>query len=77
MLPGSVVPLVLIVVTFAAKFWLGFELATTTDISSLGMFVLTDAAVSGAVAGVFAGRFLTYWRAMSARRVIQACSPSV
>jgi hypothetical protein len=67
MLPGSALPLVLIVVTFAAKFWLGFEMATATDISSLGMYVLIDAAVSGVVAGVFGGRFLTYWRAMSAR----------
>jgi hypothetical protein len=57
----------LIVATFAAKFWLGFEMATATDVSSLGTYMLIDAAVSGVVAGVFGGRFLTYWRAMSAR----------
>ncbi|HWT37125.1 MAG TPA: DUF6622 family protein, partial [Paraburkholderia sp.] len=74
MLPGSMVPLALIIITFAARFWLGVELATATSLASLGMYVLLSAAVSGAVAGVFAGRFLTYWRAISARRVIQACS---
>jgi hypothetical protein len=71
MLPGSVVPLLLIIVTFAVKFWLGVELATVTDIASLGMFVLIDAVVSGAVAGVFAGRFFTYWLALRTRRSLQ------
>jgi hypothetical protein len=71
MLPGSVVPLLLIIVTFVVKFWLGVELATVTDVASLGMFVLIDAAVSGAVAGVFAGRFLTYWRALGTRQAFQ------
>lgn len=69
MLPGSALPLLLIVATFAAKFWLGFEMATATDASSLGMVVLIDAAVSGVVAGVFGGRFFTYWRAMNARPI--------
>ncbi|MGF6772312.1 hypothetical protein P3T18_004800 [Paraburkholderia sp. GAS199] len=65
MLPGSVLPLLLIVGTFASRFWLGFEMATVTDASLLGTFILIDAVVSGAVAGLFAGRFLTYWRAPS------------
>ncbi|CAD6528513.1 DUF6622 family protein [Paraburkholderia sabiae] len=77
MLPGSMVPLVLIVITFAAKFWLGVELATATSLAALGGYVLLSAAVSGVVAGVFGGRFLTYWRAMSARRVLRACSQGV
>ncbi|HVE10382.1 MAG TPA: DUF6622 family protein [Paraburkholderia sp.] len=76
MLPGSVVPLVLILITFATKFWLGFELATVTNLSMLGLYTVIDAAVSGIVAGVFGGRFLTYWRAMSARRIVQGCSQS-
>jgi hypothetical protein len=74
MLPGSAVPLVLIIAIFATKFWLGFEMATVTDASSLGIYVLIDAAASGIVAGVFGGRFITYWRAISARRLMQACS---
>lgn len=70
MLPGSPLPLLLMLAVFATKFWLGFEMATVTDASLLGIYVLIGAAVSGAVAGVFTGRFITYWRAMSARRVI-------
>jgi len=76
MLPGSVVPLVLIVLIFATKFWLGVELATVTNLSMLGWYAMIDASVSGIVAGVFGGRFLTYWRAMSARRIVQNCSHS-
>jgi hypothetical protein len=65
MLPGSFVPLLLIAVTFIAKFWLGFEMATAMNVSALATYVLIDAAVSGVVAGMFGGRFLTYWRALN------------
>ena len=65
MLPGSFVPLLLIAVTFIAKFWLGFEMATAMNVSALASYVLIDAAVSGVVAGMFGGRFVTYWRAMN------------
>jgi len=73
MQPGSIVPLALMIVVFASKFWLGFELATATYASPVVLYVLLDAAVSGAVAGVFAGRFLTYWKAMNARKMLSAC----
>jgi hypothetical protein len=76
MVPGSVVPLLLIIAIFATKFWLGFHMATATDVESLGMYMLSGAAVSGVVAGVFGGRFITYWRAMSARRVVRGYSQS-
>jgi hypothetical protein len=68
MLPGSVVPLVLIVVTFVTKFWLGFALATAGAASPVVTYLLIDAAVSGVVAGIFGGRFLTYWSALSKPR---------
>lgn len=74
MLPGSALPLVLIVATFAAKFWLGFETATATSAASLATYAVVDAAVSGLVAGVFGGRFICYCRAMAARRVVHAGS---
>jgi len=38
--------------------------------------VLIGAAVSGVVAGMFGGRFITYWRAMTARQVTQPNSQS-
>ena len=59
-LPGSVVPLLLILVTFASKFWLSVELATThAGVDSI--YTILDGLVSGLVAGIFAGRFLIYW----------------
>ncbi|SAK45566.1 hypothetical protein AWB75_00801 [Caballeronia catudaia] len=68
MSPGSVVPLLLILATFATKFWLGIELATATNVAALATYVVIDAAVSGVVAGMFAGRFYTYWKAVHALR---------
>jgi L-asparagine transporter-like permease len=66
----------MMIAIFITKFWLGFEMANVTNASSLGNYVLIGAAVSGVVAGVFTGRFITYWRAMSARRVVQTYSRS-
>lgn len=63
-LPGSAVPLVLILVTFAMKFWIGFELATATHAGVDSPFVVLSGLVSGVVAGIFAGRFLIYWLAL-------------
>jgi hypothetical protein len=63
-LPGSMVPLVLILLTFAMKFWIGFELATATHIGVDSTFVVLNGLVSGVVAGIFAGRFLIYWLAL-------------
>jgi hypothetical protein len=60
-LPGSTVPLILILVTFASKFWLGVELATSAPALADSGYVVLDALVSGIVAGIFAGRFLVYW----------------
>ncbi len=60
---SSAVPLVLIVVTFVAKFWLGVELATTHAGVDSGLIVLSTL-VSGVTAGIFAGRFLIYWLAL-------------
>ncbi|SAK56082.1 hypothetical protein AWB77_01683 [Caballeronia fortuita] len=66
MLPGSLLPMALIAATFIAKFWLGFELATATNLAALSTYTMIDAAVSGIVAGIFAGRFFTYWKTMHA-----------
>lgn len=73
MVPGSALPLALMIAIFAVRFWLGFHMAMATNASLLGVYVLIGAAVSGIVAGVFCGRFITYWRAMAARRVMQVC----
>ncbi|WP_321799013.1 DUF6622 family protein [Caballeronia sp. J97] len=68
MLPGSMLPMLLIAATFIAKFWLGFEMATVTNLAALSTYGVIDAAVSGIVAGIFAGRFFTYWKTMHALR---------
>ncbi|SAK47552.1 hypothetical protein AWB76_01041 [Caballeronia temeraria] len=68
MLPGSKLPLLLIAATFIAKFWLGFEMATVSHLPALMTYTVIDAAVSGIVAGIFAGRFFTYWKTMHALR---------
>ncbi|SAL11401.1 hypothetical protein AWB74_00163 [Caballeronia arvi] len=63
-LPGSAVPLVLILLTFAMKFWIGFELATSVHMGVDSTFVVLNGVVTGLVAGIFAGRFLIYWLAL-------------
>jgi hypothetical protein len=63
-LPGSAVPLALILLTFATKFWIGFELATAAHVGVDSLFVVLGGLVSGVVAGIFAGRFLIYWLAL-------------
>jgi hypothetical protein len=68
MLPGSMLPMLLILATFIAKFWLGFEMATVAYLPALTTYAAIDAAVSGIVAGIFAGRFFTYWKTMHALR---------
>ncbi|BAN25226.1 putative uncharacterized protein [Caballeronia insecticola] len=74
-LPGSAIPLVLILVTFAMKFWIGFELATATNIGPDSMYIVLNGLVSGTVAGIFAGRFLIYWLALrpSATPALSGC----
>ncbi|WP_244817109.1 DUF6622 family protein [Caballeronia sp. Lep1P3] len=62
--PGSIVPMLLILATFASKFWIGFELATGGAAGVDSMFVVLNGLVSGVVAGIFAGRFLVYWLAL-------------
>ena len=74
-LPGSAIPLVLILLTFAMKFWIGFELATAPHIGVDSTFVVLSGLVSGVVAGIFAGRFLMYWLAFrpSPAALAQGC----
>ncbi|HEY3599376.1 MAG TPA: DUF6622 family protein [Paraburkholderia sp.] len=59
-LPGSAIPLVLILVTFGSKFWLAVHLATSSPLTTDSTYVVLDGLVSGLVAGIFAGRFLIY-----------------
>jgi hypothetical protein len=69
-LPGSAVPLILILVTFASKFWLGVELAVSAPVAADSGYVVLDGLVSGIVAGIFAGRFLSYCLRFRAQPVL-------
>ncbi|VXB26745.1 conserved hypothetical protein [Burkholderia sp. 8Y] len=60
--PGSVVPMLLILATFASKFFIGFELAASAGVDST--LIALNALISGVIAGIFAGRFLFYWLAL-------------
>ncbi|WP_244849369.1 DUF6622 family protein [Caballeronia sp. SL2Y3] len=66
--PGSVVPMLLILATFASKFFIGFELATGAGVEST--WAVLNALISGVVAGIFAGRFLIYWLALRPAAVV-------
>ncbi|MFC0400305.1 DUF6622 family protein [Paraburkholderia rhizosphaerae] len=70
-LAGSAVPLILILVTFASKFWLGVELAVSAPVPTDSGYVVLDGLISGIVAGIFAGRFLVYCMRFRAQPALQ------
>jgi hypothetical protein len=61
-LPGSVVPLVLIVGIFLVKYFVGVELAMAPDLTRDTQYALTVAAIYGALTGMFVGRASLLWR---------------
>lgn len=61
-LPGSVVPLLLIVGIFLVKYVVGVDLAMAPQLVRDTPYVLTIAALYGAFTGVFVGRASRLWR---------------
>ena len=61
-LPGSVVPLLLIVGIFLVKYVVGVELAMAPRLIQDTQYALTVAALYGAFTGVFVGRASGLWR---------------
>lgn len=64
-LPGSPLTLILVLMTLVSQYWIDFAQTTRHATSRQdidNVYILADAAVSGAVAGVFAGRFFGQWR---------------
>lgn len=61
-LPGSVVPLLLIVGIFLVKYGVGVELAMQPELVHDTQYALTVAALYGAFTGVFVGRATRLWR---------------
>ncbi|WP_439586033.1 DUF6622 family protein [Hydrogenophaga sp.] len=61
-LPGSVVPLLLIVGIFLVKYVVGVDLAMAPQLVQNAPYVLCIAALYGAFTGVFIGRASRLWR---------------
>jgi len=61
-LPGSWVPLLLIVLIFTVKYSVGVQLALHPQLRQLEWLVLAVSAAYGALSGVFVGRALRLWQ---------------
>lgn len=61
-LPGSAVPLLLIVGIFLVKYVVGVDLAMAPQLARESLYVLSISALYGAFTGVFVGRASRLWR---------------
>ncbi|MFI4927332.1 MAG: DUF6622 family protein [Burkholderiales bacterium] len=61
-LPGSVVPLALVLGIFLVKYFVGVELAMAPALTRDTQYALTVAAIYGAFTGMFIGRASLLWR---------------
>src|SRR5690606_32734493 len=60
-LPGSPLTLILVLTNFVWKYWMDFILdaRASTELTNIDrIYVLAAAAMSGAITGIFAGRFI-------------------
>lgn len=60
--PGSPIPLLLILAIFLTKYVVGVELAMQPSLAQDGQYTLVYGAISGAFSGVFIGRAARLWR---------------
>jgi hypothetical protein len=67
-LPGSWVPLALILGIFGVKFGVGMNLALHPELRQTALFALGASLVYGVFSGIFAGRALVLWRLTQAAR---------
>lgn len=61
-LPGSVVPLALVLGIFLVKYFVGVELAMAPGLTRDTQYALTVSAIYGALTGMFIGRATLLWR---------------
>ena len=61
-LPGTIVPLALMMGIFFTKYTVGVELALHPQLAQQSGFALTVSTIYGAFAGVFLGRSLRLWK---------------
>lgn len=67
-LPGSWVPLALILGIFGVKFGVGMNLALHPELRQTALFALGASLSYGVFSGIFAGRALVLWRLAQAAR---------
>lgn len=60
-LPGSWVPLLLIVLIFVVKYGVGIQLALHGELRQVELFLLAVSTAYGALSGMFLGRALRLW----------------
>ncbi len=72
-LPGSVVPMVLIIGIFLTKYVVGVEMAMQSTLASDSTFALGIAVIYGAFNGIFAARTLRLWRLTRTQPAASAC----
>jgi hypothetical protein len=65
--PGSGLPLLLILAIFLTKYIVGVDLAMQPDLARDGQYTLAIGALYGLFSGTFAGRTARLWRAAAAR----------
>jgi hypothetical protein len=68
-MPGSWLPLVLMMALFALKFFVGVSLAQHPELRSAAGFALAASGAYGLFSGAFVGRALALWSAARAARV--------
>jgi uncharacterized membrane protein len=61
-LPGSWVPMLLILGIFLTKYFVGVELSMQPTLARDGQYTLVVGAIYGAFSGIFTGRALRLWR---------------
>ena len=73
-LPGSPMVLVLVLVVFSVKYALGAWAAIQPGAAQSPAFVIYDVGITGAVAGMFAGRLLMLWQRMRSAPQVRLAS---
>ncbi|MCF6766980.1 hypothetical protein L3V86_01175 [Thiotrichales bacterium 19S11-10] len=61
-LPGSKLSLILILIIFASKYYVGYKIAVNPEIIHNFQFTITILIIYGVTAGLFVGRFMFYLR---------------
>lgn len=76
-LPGSFIPMALIMGIFLTKYWVGIELGMQPNLTHDTVFTLGFAGLYGAFSGLFVGRTARLWRMVAAGAQTADANPGV